>query len=251
MRTGVPTAARPTRMPGRAHCRIISLITGRQKVTHFMKPKIEKRTESGMKYFKPELYLRYNSRDDATADRADREWEQAIQTYKKHLSKFSKEMNEHINVKELAENLCLHDAQLISSRGFISARPFQQAVRTWILSLRSNGNIINIVYFLWGEAQVSTAQNKWPFSKLFTHWLYDEVDLEQGSPFHYWHRILLSDGSVISIPFLDVFVDSFAEQNSETAMNLTGRIQPTPTPALEKPRRQIVSRKDRKKIGLR
>src|SRR6476646_1790579 len=84
--------------------------------------------KTGMQYFKPELYLRYNSRDDATADRADRDWEKAIHAYEEHLSKFAEEMNDH--VKDLAENLCLHDAQLISSQGYVSARPSQPDVRT-------------------------------------------------------------------------------------------------------------------------
>ncbi len=30
-----------------------------------------------MEFFKPGLYVRYNSEDDTIADRADREWERA------------------------------------------------------------------------------------------------------------------------------------------------------------------------------
>jgi len=213
-----------------------------------MKPQIEKRSESRMKFFKPELYLRYNSRDDAVADRADREWEEAIHAYKQNLNKFSQKMNHH--VKDLAENLCFHDAQVLSSQGYLSARPLQSVVRTWFISLRSNGKIVNVLYLLWGEARVSTAQKKWPFSKLCTHWLYDEVDFEPDPPFLYWHRILLSDGRVISIPFFDVLIDSFPEQSSESAISSRGRAQPTPTPEMEPTGRRVVRRKDREKLGF-
>jgi len=213
-----------------------------------MKLQIEKHTESCMKYFKPELYLQYNSGDDADADRADRHWENAIHAYKDHLSTFSKKMNDR--VKELAEKLCLHDAQLISSQGYLSALPLLPHFRTWVISLRTNGKIANLFYLLWGEVGVSTAQKKWPFSKLCTHWLYDEVDFEPDSPFLYWHRILLSDGRVISIPFFDVFVHSFSEQNSETATSSRGKAQPTPTLEPEPNRRRIVRLKEREKFGF-
>jgi hypothetical protein len=212
-------------------------------------PRQKKRSESRMKYFKPELYLRYNSRDDAVADRADREWEKAIHAYKEHLSMFSERMNDR--VKDLAENLRLHDAQLMSSQGYLSALPLRPVFRTWVMSLRSNGKIVNLFYLLWGEVAVSTAQKKWPFSKLWTHSLYDEVDFEPDSPFLYWHRILLSDGRVSSIPFFDVFVHSFSEQNSETAISSRGRAQPTPTSQLEPTRRRSVRREEREKFGIR
>jgi len=248
MRTGLPDAVRPIKMRDLARCLIISLIPGRQKVIRFMKLQIEKHSESRMKYFKPELYLRYNSRDDADADRADRHWEKAIHAYTEHLRTFSKKMNDR--VKDLAENLCLHDARLISSEGYLSALPLLPHFRTWVISLRTNGKIVNLFYLLWGEVAESTAQKKWPFSKLSAHWLYDEVDFEPDSPFLYWHRVLLSDGRVISIPFFDVFVHSFSEQSSETAINSTGRAQPAHTPEPEPTARRVVKMKDREKFGL-
>ena len=65
-----------------------------------------------MRFFTPELYLRYNSLVDAVANRADEDWEKAICDYNKHLAKYAKQMNPR--VKYLAEALCLHDAELIS-----------------------------------------------------------------------------------------------------------------------------------------
>jgi hypothetical protein len=246
MRTVLRDAVRPIKMRDRTHYLIISLIPGRRKVTLFMKPRIEKRSESRMKYFKPELYVRYNSRNDAEADHADREWEKAIHAYREHLTKISKKLNDR--VKDLAENICLHDAHLISSQGFDSDLPLLPHIRTWVISLRSKEKMIVLVYLLWREAGVSTAQNKWPFSKLCTLWLYDEVDFEQDSSFLFWHRILLSNGKVISIPFFDVFVHSFSDGNHDAAITSRKSAESAPTPGPSK--RRIVLPKDRHKYGL-
>jgi len=186
-----------------------------------MKHQIERRPEAMMKFFTPELYIRYNSTDDAEADRADEDWEKAIRDYKNHLTKHSKDMNDR--VKDLAEMLCLHDAELLSIQEDVPSSytpplffPFPVAT----ISLKDNGNITNLVYFLWSEIGQSRPEEEWPFSKLRTHWLYDELDVERHPPYfpRYWHRILLSDGRVISIPFFDVIIQSFSQQNPETAI---------------------------------
>ncbi len=59
--------------------------------------------------------------------------------------------------------------------------------------------MIVLVYLLWREAGVSTGAEQNGRSPNFVPlWLYDEVDFEQDSSFPFWHRILLSDGKVIS-----------------------------------------------------
>ncbi len=174
-----------------------------------------------MKFFTPELYLRSNSRDDAVADCAADDWEKAISDYNKHLAKYAKQMNPR--VKDLAETLCLHDAELISleehPRGPLSAPLFAFTFPVETIALRSNGKIINLFYFLWAEAGQSRSSETWPFSQLQPHWLYDEIDLDRGQPYPplYWHRILLSDGRVVSIPFFDVVIQTFSEQAPEAA----------------------------------
>ncbi len=167
-----------------------------------------------MKFFTTDLYLRSNAPDDAVADRADEDWEKAIVDYKKHLAKYAKQMNPR--VKELAETLCLHDAELIAleehARGPLSPPLFLFTFPVETVALRSNGKIINLFYFLWDEVSQSRPPEDWPFSKLYPHWLYDEIDLDRGqsSPPLYWHRILLSDGRMISIPFFDVVIQTFS-----------------------------------------
>jgi hypothetical protein len=105
-----------------------------------------------MKLFTPELYIRYNSKEDAEADRADEDWEKSIRNYKSHLGKHSKDMNDR--VKELAESVCLHDAELLSIQEDVpySYTPplfFPFPVAT--ISLRDSGNMTNLIYFLWSE----------------------------------------------------------------------------------------------------
>jgi hypothetical protein len=175
-----------------------------------------------MKFFTPELYLRYNSPDDAEADRADEEWEARIREYKAYLHDHAGEMNDRVRV--LAESLSLHDAELLSLQEDVPAEtlpaifPFPVPVAT--LSLRNAGTITNIFYLLWSEVDQSGPLREWPFSKLRTHWLYDEIEFDRRQPYPplYWHRILLSDGRVVSIPFFDVVVQAFSEANPETAI---------------------------------
>jgi hypothetical protein len=52
------------------------------------------------------------------------------------------------------------------------------------------------------------APERSPFSKTRTHGLYDEVDLAPAPRGAVLHRVLLSDGRVLEIPFLSVFIRS-------------------------------------------
>jgi hypothetical protein len=175
-----------------------------------------------MKFFTPELYLRYNSADETEANRADEEWERTLRQYRNHLKKKSKNMSDR--VKDLAERLCLHDAEWLSLQADVPSPcipplfPFSSWVAT--LAVRSNGNITVLIYFLWKEIEQSHPREEWPFSKLSMHWLYDEIDVKERPSYLplYWHRILWSDGRVVSIPFFDVVIQSFSEQNPESAL---------------------------------
>lgn len=189
-----------------------------------MKLRTERRSDRALKFFKPSLYLRYNSEDDAIADRADAEWERAIRAYKKQLSTISDQMNER--VRFVAESLSLHDAQLFSFQPEIPVQPWFQPPYcrgAATISLRSEGTIIHLFYVLWDQVGESTPPKGWPFSPLGVHWLYDEVDRAEAPwPSLFWHRILLSDGRVLSIPFTDVIVESFPVPDSEP-VSATGR----------------------------
>jgi hypothetical protein len=52
------------------------------------------------------------------------------------------------------------------------------------------------------------------------YWLHDEIDREATPPMlpvppAFWHRCLLSDGRVISIPLFDVVIQTFSELEQE------------------------------------
>jgi hypothetical protein len=171
-----------------------------------------------MRFFTPELYLRYNSPDDAVADRADEEWEAALREYMSYLAQHSQDMNER--VRELAQNANLHDAELLSVQEDLPESPLP--LRFWPLpiatiSVEQDGIITNMVYLLWSEVEQMPPASNWPFSECRKHWLYDEVEVE---PQHahwrrYWHRILWSDGSVMSVPFFDVIIHTFSTEHPE------------------------------------
>ena len=175
-----------------------------------------------MKFFTPELYLRYNSSDDNVADIADEEWETALLAYRKSLLENSKTMSHR--VKDLAESLSLHDAELLSIQEDVSSpqrsapRIFPFSVAT--ISVKDGENITNLIYILNAPIEQGQPVADWPFSKLRTHWLYDEIDVRGKSPqvTLYVHRILWSDGRVTTIPFLDVIVQSFSPEHPETAV---------------------------------
>ena len=184
-----------------------------------MKRQIEKHSEGRMKFFTPELYLRYNSPDDAVADRADQEWEEAIRAYREQLKYFLSMMDER--VKGLVQGQCLHDAEVLSLEENVADLPLSLPFKTsvTIISLRIDKKIIDIIYLTWAGIRETAAPRGWPFSKLRPHWLYEEIDFEPGpAPIpRFWHRILWSDGRVTSIPFFDVIVHSFSEENPDPA----------------------------------
>jgi hypothetical protein len=148
-----------------------------------------------MRFYTRELYLRFNSRDPAQADRADAEWEQADRDYEKLLTKLRKRMPP--NVRQLADKACFHDAAV---EWWISKMPFA------MIGLRHETGTTNITYALEDQIREVPPPKHWPFSAKDRHWLYDEVDTDPRHPGSYVHRILLSDGVELMIPFSRVSI---------------------------------------------
>ena len=69
--------------------------------------------------------------------------------------------------------------------------------------------VISLIYSLSDHTNTREAPEGWRFSKLQEQWLYDEVDLmnDQRGPFV--HRILLSTGVSLEIPFVSVIIHRF------------------------------------------
>jgi hypothetical protein len=186
-----------------------------------------------MRFFTPELYVRFNSPDETAADEAYLEWERAGERYAQELDAIRDRLPSQ--VRRLTE-MNLHDA-LVLSRGeeiqagappiltermehlfaeFPFPVPFVMPVWTAIgvVTVKGEGALRSLIYCLRDRIQVRTYRD-WPFSKAGEHWLYDELEFV---PFRrgpllsggYIHRILLSSGLELEIPFTTLFIHEFS-----------------------------------------
>lgn len=162
-----------------------------------------------LQFFTPDLYRRFNSPDDAIADRADADWELAIIAYKASLSPYLETMNDR--VRTLAEGRSFHDAKLLSIRE-AALDPRSSLPPIALVSVADGGTITELVYILGGPFETTPPEADWPFSPSRVHWLYDEIQVRHPHPglSPFLHAILLSDGRILSIPFVDVIIHSYA-----------------------------------------
>jgi hypothetical protein len=177
-----------------------------------------------MRFFTPELYVRFNSPDDKVADKAYQEWEKAAEQYAQHLAEFRDRTPSQI--QRLTE-LSLHDALILSRVEQVQAGspfPFRDFpvpfpplwYATAIVTVKDEDTIRSLIYCLWDNMRTRSHQEGWPFSKEGEHWLYDELEMElvdvnqrmwSGG---YLHRILLSSGIELEIPFTTLFIHEFS-----------------------------------------
>jgi hypothetical protein len=173
-----------------------------------MKPTDARPADHVMKFFTRDLFLRFNSPDDEVADRADEEWETAIQDYRKHLEILTESMPGPS--KKLAE-LCLHDAVFLGIRKETGCLwPFfdHPSEFAWMTSVdvKQRDTVYTLSYVASVPVLKRHVSDDWPFSRAHLHWLYDELDVSPDTPNEYVHRVLLSDGSVLVISFASVLV---------------------------------------------
>jgi hypothetical protein len=97
----------------------------------------------------------------------------------------------------------------------VLAFPFEQPAPFWafpgwyalaVLSVKHDGRVLSLIYLLWDRVRNHESVADWPFSKLRVHWLYDEIDIAPAGRGMFLHRILLSDGRVLEIPFVSVVI---------------------------------------------
>jgi hypothetical protein len=160
-----------------------------------------------MKFFTPDAYMRYNSPDNEVADRAEADWERAIEDYNQHLAALP--LRE--SVKRLSTQ-CFHDALLLDKTthsGFSAVARFSmQAYSTILLQ---DPKRIMLLSYVGADVFSVDPDPKWQLAKLKSDqklWLYDEVDAVKSDPEKFVHRILWSDGSVLAIHFWDVSIVS-------------------------------------------
>jgi hypothetical protein len=194
-------------------CRIINPIQDRRMGTRFTKRQIEKRNEGAMKYFTPDLYLRFNATNDNVADEAELAWEQALEQYKRYLKEHRS--NIPANVRSLAEKCCFHDAALLGWQTHEQrSMPGSDSQRMLTIGLQHRTEMAVLYYFLSNSPKETKRRKSWPYSAEHKHWLYDEVavvddSVSAHSGYDFVHRILWSDGSEMEIPFTDVIIDRY------------------------------------------
>jgi hypothetical protein len=201
------------RTPGNTHCPIISPIPDRWKGIRFMNPRTAKPSELTMRFFTPELYVRFNSSNEDEADQANEAWESALVGYRKHLEEIRGQMPPQ--VRKLTE-LCLHDAEFIGLDQAVDPQlppPHEPAAQpnwtaTALVSVSQDGKMISLIYLLWDHIREHSSSQSWPFSKARPHWLYDEVDIAPGRQGMFLHRVMLSDGRILEIPFVSAIIHS-------------------------------------------
>jgi hypothetical protein len=86
-----------------------------------------------------------------------------------------------------------------------------------VLTVKRKDEGTCLIYGLWDRVRELPPPEDWRFSKLRQHWLYEELELireHRGDRF--FHRILLSDGKVLEIPFISVVIHHFPLPSAES-----------------------------------
>jgi hypothetical protein len=164
-----------------------------------MKHPSVKRSEPQMRFFTPELYLRFNSKDEDVADRANEEWETALEAYGRELRKLRKSTS--ASVTALAK-LDLHDAEWVGME--IGKNHSEWPKQLAIITLFKDNILYSLIYQLVHPVVHSAQKSAWPFSTKSKHWLYDEIETTKDG---FLHRVLVSDGRILEIPFRSVNVN--------------------------------------------
>lgn len=149
-----------------------------------------------MRYFTPQLFLQLNSSDSNTVDLATEQWEKAVILYRKTLERISREMPSQ---SRLITNLSLHDWQVLQVAHRDSTLGGGSCPSVYFV-LKQDRDLVILWYALAGRLRIISTPKEWSFSKQRLHWLYDELDFAQNKK-SFVHRILLSDGTTMVIPF--------------------------------------------------
>jgi hypothetical protein len=210
---GVGGGALRTRVQVLSLYRTISPLSVVQPATRFMKRQFEKPVDEPMKFFTRGLYVQFNSTDPRKANEAEATWEHAIVNYKRHL----RELNDRLPdaAKKLAK-VSLHDAELVDPKDPFVFR-MDEAAAIGVVK-KTNPDVWQayfICYQLCGQVDSSEPTTGRPFSRRRVHWLYDEFDVTARN--RCVHRILFSDGRVVSVPFRNLTVQRITMQPESTS----------------------------------
>lgn len=152
-----------------------------------------------MRYFTPELYLKFKSVDRGVVAKTHDEWEDAIRSYRQRLEEIGPNMTS--NVRSMAESLCLHDADYLG----MAVLPVPDLGKPLaVLLIRQDATRVFLVYLLAEQPLTRQVNVEWPYSKDQVHWLYDEFDVDESG--FQKHEVLLSNGQIVTLRFHEMQV---------------------------------------------
>ncbi len=156
-----------------------------------------------MKFFTPDLLLRFGSPDDAVANAAQEEWEEIHRHYLDHLEKLRPKLPR--GVKPLLRKFCLHDARLIA----LGLRHDNRELFLMLELDRPHHQGLTLTYDLTRRPELIRHPE---LSKPGTpiEWLYDELDLGKGGEHPIFrHSILFTGGRELELTFRTLRLTAF------------------------------------------
>ena len=159
-----------------------------------------------MKYFRPELYLQSQPRnDDAAIENAMAAWDRAETEYESELKREWSRFPEAVH--HYLENIRLHDGVLVAD-GPPAADEYRLVVRTD----SPTGEFVELTYFLTEPPRMTDAGFPADLKSETPYWVCDEFEADPVTPTtaRFTHSILLSDGRELRVRFHDLEVRRFA-----------------------------------------
>jgi hypothetical protein len=158
-----------------------------------------------MKFFPPELHVRFASADDAVALEAHEEWERQVKRYNRHYKKIEAQLP--LKLRLFHTEQCLHDADVFAPALLPRNAPWNgqevvivaQQINTLFPEFVNTLAILQ--YTITAPPVVEVPVQSPVFKKVQPIWLHDEVDIVEPGVFS--HEILISDGRVIKLLFSD------------------------------------------------
>lgn len=158
-----------------------------------------------MKFFTPELYVQFNSKNDDVALEAHEEWERCVKRYRRHYKKIEARLPPMF--RRFHDEQCLHDADVFAPAFLPRNAPWNgqevvivaQQINTLFVEYINTLAILQ--YTITTAPIIETPLASSVFHKGQPNWLYDEVDVVEAGV--YSHEILISDGRVIKVQFSD------------------------------------------------
>ena len=155
-----------------------------------------------MMYFTPDLFARLNSSRNDAVSRAEREWEDAVQRYRKHFARIAADLPEEL--RRFCSEVYPHDAEIIGlTKGSAAALRRRSAE----LFTRQANKLLVITYSLLEKPLLQKPLESAVFYEAQPIWLYDEVDMPKPAVFS--HEILISNGYVFKFLFKQFEYDEF------------------------------------------